>query len=446
MKKAVAMSFEGTSIKVLHASIKDNELTVDRSETVSQDDLDSYLQEEKTKEFIVTCKFKAGRHGVLTVPIVKSKYQLKIIESEIRKASGIKEASFIYIPVGEQIVENKKSLEIFYYAVDKEDIRAISEIFYSNGKAIKALYPSVFSAAALLTSEETDKSYMGVFKEGNERVAFLTKNMSVYFIRDYDSFDEELGDFDIQNINMTASYCVQHMRTSPSSVLLMGNICESSDISTIPSVPLASFTKTDNVHCSRETFNEFYLPIASIHAPQSSNILSREFKTVNTLRRFMAYASMIFVTFAVFAFCLVFFELRDTSAKKELLRSMGEDKAHIEAVFSEYRERETEIGQYKRTVEFLNRTSPDIQHLLTALGNISSRDLKFESIQARLNDGTSFYVAINGTSFVDTYASLQSSLQDVIDELGKTEYLSITKKTIDFANKAFKIEMNYSPE
>ncbi len=446
MSKTVAVSFEGNQVKIVHASLKGHNLSVDRTEVIPDSNLDAYLQGDKATEYIVTCEFKGAFYGVLTIPIVKSKYLGKLIESKIRKASGEKDFVFVYNLIGERVVENKKALEVFYYAVSNDGLKNVVGRFYDNGKTVKAIYPSVFSAVSLFGPGEEREGFMGVFGTGNERLVFLTKNGAINFIRNYESYEKGFTDYDIQNINMTLTYCFQSLRINPSSVLLMGDLSAAQDISTLPSSPLASLSMTNNIHCSRETYNDFILPVASFFAQGSSNILSREFKNTNLLKSYFAYASMIFVILAVLCMGFIFNEAKDSAAVKRSVESSVKDMADMKNIFSKYASKEEEIRQYRPAVDFLNRTAPDIHKLLVSLGGITARDLKFDSIDARANESNPLVVEISGTSFADTYSSLQTSLKDIIDALGKTENLEVTNRSIDLTNNTFKIEMNYRTE
>ncbi len=446
MGKTIAVSFEGTHVKIVHASLKGHSISVDGTEVIPDDNLDAYLRGDKAKEYIVTCEFKKAYHGVLTVPIVKSQYLVKLIESKIRAAAGEKDFSFIYNILGEGTVENKKVREVFYYAVGNTDLRKVAKRFYDNGKTVRAIYPAVFSAVSLLGPGEEGKGSIGVFGTGNERTVFLTKNRSLNFIRNYDSHEKGLSDYDIQNINMTLTYFSQSLRINPSSVLLMGDLSGPSDISTLPSVPLAGLAMGRDIRCSRETYNDFILPVASFFAQGSSNILSREFKNINLVKNYFAYASMIFIILAVLCLGFTFNEAKDSSAIKRSVESSIGDMQGIENIFSEYSAKEDEIRRYRPAVEFLNRPAPDIYKLLISLGGINTGSLNFNSIEARSTEGNTMVVEISGTSLADTYSSLQSSLNNVIDTLEKTEKLEITNRSVDLTNNSFTIEMNYKTE
>lgn len=446
MGKTIAVSFEGARIKIVHASLKGRNLSIDRTEVIPDSDLEAYIKADKALEYIVTCEFSRASHGVLTTPVVSSKYLGNLIESKIRKASGEKDFTFIYSPLGERVVENRKELEVFYYAVNNTDLKAIAGRFYDNGKTVKAIYPSVFSAVALINPGEEGESRMGVFGAGNERTVFLTKNGAVSFIRNYESYEKGLTDYDIQNINMTLTYCFQNLRMNPASVLLMGDLSASQDISSLPSVPLSGLPMSGNIHCSREIYDEFVLPVAAFFAPKTSNILCREFKNVNMLKNYIAYASMLFIALAVLCMGLIFNEANDISGKRRLMESAVKNMTDIEGIFSEYAAMEEEINLYRPAVALLNKPAPDIHKLLVSLGEINAGDLKFDSIEARTDESNSLIVEVKGTSYAGTYSSLQASLKDLIDALGKTENLKITNKSIDLTQNTFKLELNYGTE
>jgi hypothetical protein len=103
--KTVAVSFEEDSIKIVHASLKGNSLAIDKTEAVDYLEFDSYLRREKATEFVVTYDFKEAHHGLLNIPAVKSKYIEKIIESEVKKATSLKDISFVYTPVSEKLMK-----------------------------------------------------------------------------------------------------------------------------------------------------------------------------------------------------------------------------------------------------------------------------------------------------------------------------------------------------
>ena len=80
MEKTAAVSFEEDIVKVVHASFKGNTISIDKAETIADDQLDNYLRREKLKKFIVTYNFNESYHNVVTVPVAGARHLEKIVE------------------------------------------------------------------------------------------------------------------------------------------------------------------------------------------------------------------------------------------------------------------------------------------------------------------------------------------------------------------------------
>lgn len=444
MGKAAAVSFEESEVKIVHASLKGRNVTIEKTAIVPDEEFDAYLRSEKASEFIVTCEFREAYHNVVSIPVVKQQHLKKVIESEIRKASAQKDFTFIYFPIGEKVLENRKVLEVFYYAVGNETLRRTVRRFYDNGKIVKALYPSVFAAAALFDAGSSGEAHMGVFSSGRSRIVFFAKRGAIHFIRNYESVAAELTDFDIQNINMTISYCFQNFRANPSAVFLMGSLCESAGVSAVSTAPLTCVPMAEYIHCSKETFNGFILPLAALHAPRSSNVLNQEFKNVYILKNYMAYASVVFILSALLCAGLISYEVKSASGKREQINSEIKSRTDVESILSEYNSRKDMMMKYTLLVEFLNKPSPDIRGFLISLAEIDMRNSILNSVTAAAKDGSSFSASMHGAISVDKYSELQDVLSGMTEALGKVEGLKVENKTVDLKDKTFTLEMSYN--
>ncbi len=443
MRKTAAVSFEGNSVKIVNASLKGDTLSVDKTLVISDDEFEFYLQKEKSSEFIVTCEFPNAYHDVLTVPAIKPKYLGKIIESEVRRASGMKDVSFIYASLGERVFEHRNVLDIFCYAVNSEDIRKVVDRFHLAGKVVSALYPPVFAAASLIDAGIPGEANMGVLGTGRDRTIFFTKNRAIYFIRNYESIDEEFGDFDIQNINMTINYCFQNLRQNPSAVVQMGSLTRSCAISTLPTAPLVSFCMPRNIRCGMEEFNECMLPIASFFTGRASNILSKDFRNIYLARNFMSHAVKVFMIITLVCLGFLFYEGRDIYAKKDAIAETRQGMADIRQISAEYLKREGKVRQFKPVVDFLNRPAPDIRELLVGLGEMNNRNFTLDRLEARAGEDNVFMVTITGAGLGNTYSSLQEMLRSLADELDSTAGVQVTDKVMNLKDRTFRVVMEY---
>ncbi|RJQ56984.1 MAG: hypothetical protein C4526_00365 [Nitrospiraceae bacterium] len=443
MRKTAAVSFEGDSVRIVHASVRGKGITVKKTETVPENEFDNYLRREKASEFIVTCQFRESHHDIVTTPVVKEQFLRKIVESEIRKVITQKDFSFICAPVGEKVVENRKVMEVFYYAVPEDPVRNVVERFYDNGKTVSALYPSVFSAAALIGHGVYGEAAMGIFGAGKSRSAFFIKKGKIYFIRNYESFESELSDFDIQNINMTTSYCFQNLRLNPSSVFLIGALSDPLHINTMTTAPLACLSRPEYIHCDREIFNEFIVPVASFLAPKTSSILSGGFRMLYQVKNYMAYATKAFIILALLCAGAVSYEFRNMTEKKKQIQTAKKSGVDIVNVLAEYDARKEKVNKYMPVVEFLNRPSPDLQRLLISLGTTDIKGITLNKVNVLSENDNSLSVIFEGTALSDTYAAMQDSLDHMAEELVKLGNMEITRRSVELKDRTFTIEMKY---
>jgi len=441
LAKTVAVSFEEDSVKIVHAFLRGNTLSVDSTSVISDTEFENYLQKEKATDFIVTCEFKESYHDLLTVPNLKPAYLKRVIESEIKKNVRAKELSFVYNPLGEQVVDNKKVLEVFYYAVQTEEIQKLADRFYRKGKVIKAIYPSVYSAATFIASEASGEANLGIIGAGKARLAFFTKADGIHFIRDYESLEPELSDFDVQNINMTISYCLQTIRVNAAAVFLMGSLSQSGTISALPSAPIASLCKPERIRCQRKEFNDFMLPMASYYVAKSANILSQDYKNINLAKTYMAYASKVFLALAVIFLALLVFEFQSIAGKKEEMSRFRKDVEITEKIYNSYLEKEEQMRQYRPVVDLLNRPAPEIQELMMILGEESNRAMKFRSLEIQSKDKQSYAITIHGDSLPGSFSSMQAALKNLTDSLSARENFDIEDSFLDMTSGTFKIDM-----
>lgn len=440
MSKATAVSFEEDIVKVVHVTLKGRNLFVNRTETIANEQFDDYLRKEKSKEFIVIHEFSESPHEIISIPVVKKTYLNKIIEAEIRKTIGISDFTFIYTSLGEDIVGGRKVKKIFYLTVKNEEILQVVKRFYDAGKIVKALYPRSFAVALLPIFN--GEPIIWVLGTKTEKNTVLLKNGTIYFLRRFRSLTLEISDMDIQDINMTINYCIQNIRIMPSLIMLSGDLSESCDIKSPPAVPLACIYKADNIYSSQEIFNDFFIPISSFFTNKSSNILNREFKEIYIFRKYMSYATKVFILLTILCLGIVFYEIKNMADKKTMLSSLKRDNADIENISSEYSAKQAEISRYMPIVNFLNKPSPNIQRLLIAFATIDIKNVKFNSIEATTQNDT-LAITINGIIDADTYVSTYGGFQDVTNSLAQIEGIKITEKTMDIEKKNFSIKMDY---
>lgn len=443
MAKAVAISFEGDRVKILHASLRGKHVCVHKTEVLPDTEFDACLMQEKAAEFVVVCNFRNSFHDVLSLPAVKPAYLRRIVESEIRKSTARKDLTFIFSHLGDRFVDKRKMMDVFYIAVSNEEIAALVERFHRCGKTVKALYPSVCAAVSLFDSRQRERAGMGVLGIGTERLLFLTQNGAIHLIRNYEALEPELTDFDIQNITMTVNYCFQNLRMNPASIVLIGEISETCGIGSLPSAPLSSLAMPESIKCSPERFNEFVLPAAALLTPGASSILSRDYRNLYALRTWMTCAGRAFAASAALCLCLIILVWNNIAEKRDLIELAGRTITGVNAVSEEYRARRQSMELYERAVWFINQPSPDLGRLMSVLGRQDVRELRLDSIDVTARESNVMLLAVSGSSRLDGYTASQAALDRLADSLGKTEGVKVTDKMLDMADRSFRIELEY---
>jgi hypothetical protein len=441
--KTVVVSFEGTTVKIVHALRKGKGVTIERVEEVPGEEFGSYLQREKATEFIVTREFFDASFDILRTPVLKGKYLDKYVESQIGKATNSTDVTFIYTVTGEQIVNNRKVLEVYYYMVKNSKLRDIVEIFHKHGKTVRALYPSVFAAASLLDPDASEESKMGIIGSGTRRVVFSTQKGAIQFIRSFESLEAGFTNYDIQNMDTTISYCIQNYGINPSSAMLIGKIAELSTADILPAVPLSSLRKSGNIHCTREVYNKYFIPIASLFAPRKANILNSEFKILYSVKNFMAHASRASVSLVALSLCFLLFKANGVMNKQNQIENASEAQSVAESIYAGYEERADVLNKIKTAVKFLNSPSSDLHRLLLDLTKISMEQVRIDSVDAKRLDGSSFLLSLRGEIPVHTYSAFQQSFNRLSGEVEDIKDIRVKKKTINLESKTFTIEVKY---
>ncbi len=443
MAKTVAVSFEGNDVKILHSSLKGNTLSIIKSEIVAEKEFDNYLQNSNVSEFLVSYSFTETFHDSFTVPPVKAKYLDKVIESKIRKVTTRNDLSYITFDLGEEQVNNRPEHAIYYFAVSNNELKEVIDRFDNHNKTVKAIYPSVFSASSLINRSMPDEPVLGAINAGNEMGVFFIKKGNIQFIRNYESMESELSDFDIQNINMTINYCFQNLRTNPSSVLLLGGLSESVNISTHTISPLATFYKPDEITCKREEFEKFFLPIGSVYTSKTANILSKDFKYIYAIKNYMTYASIAFIILAVLGLGFTFYKGKGAYDKRTRINTASTALADISSIYSEYSQRKDSLSKLNPLVNYVNKSGSGLGNLMIRLGSININKMKFDSMEARSKNNKLFTIVIKGSSTVKSFEDLQTSFEAVVRALTSIDNIEMKKKALNIRNKSFNIELRF---
>jgi hypothetical protein len=203
--KRVAVSLEGKSVKVVYASIEKGKTVIQKTSILKDEEFDSFLETSRFTDLTVICRPRRFYSDTMMVPPAKKTYVKKIVEAEIRKRfSELKDFSYFYSNLTEKTPGDKGMREIFFLAVDNNELCEITERFNRYGITVKYLCPDILALSRLIKSSEDwkDKTVLCLLVSETERTFFLVRNGEICFIRITPSSGSVLTDLDVDNINM----------------------------------------------------------------------------------------------------------------------------------------------------------------------------------------------------------------------------------------------------
>ncbi|MDI6890547.1 MAG: hypothetical protein QMC83_06365 [Thermodesulfovibrionales bacterium] len=457
MGRAIVVSFEDETIRVLYATFRRKNIVVDDALILRNEQFDDFLLKEKRKEFIVVNSFKDFFQDTILVPPTKARLIKILVEAEIRKRSQFKDFSFIYTTTGEKIVQQRRMKEVFVFAVRNEDIKEIVNRFIFKGKVIKAIYPDIFSLACLIRPEPMP--LLCVSETGLNKNIFLIKDGVMQFIRIAQSLEQGIGDVDIQGIKMTINYCRQALKINPYLIMLIGSLCSNYNVTVDTSIPIACLTHqsfrsprtnglTPVVRGSQmsSALLDFISPLSALFIPRDRdiNLLTIEYKNLFRTRLLLRYSTALFLSLSIIGMVYTGFIVKNIMESKDRLSSIRRNLPDIDNTLTIYDMKKAELAGYMPFVtSFRNAASiPDIQRFLYLLSELKVDSIRIDYIS--INTGNNILnVELKGSVKTEGYAGMQMDYQKLINSIAGLKGVSIKSHGLDFKDKSFHIKMEY---
>ena len=450
MARQIAISFENELVRVVYASVRPGHITIQKTLTLREEAFDAFLKEEKTGPFTVVCDFNVFYQDVLLLPPVKDKYLNNIVETEMKKKfPDLGEFSFFYAVLGETSTEGRKAREVFIFAVNNEDLFQIIERFGKHGKTVTQLYPSPFVLArfAKLSGTLSEEPVLCVGGAGTIKTLFLMKNRELYFVRVVQSSGTGMHGPDIQNINMTASYCRQTMKINPLRIILLGAASLGYEATMDMIAPVVSADSLPDIVTSEEDTAEYMVPITAL-LPDSEmkkgSIVPRDYRAMLMQKAILTWCLMFFVVCSVFGLGYIKLRLSDLASLKS---GTGYLASEIKALGPVRRAYETRNAEMQKLMPLLDlaksaTVSPDAQKALMALQGLHMDKVNVRSIEINAAENV-LNLHVRGTITAPDYAVMQKVYQNLIDALRNTPGIEVASQKIDLKDKSFQIEARY---
>ena len=446
VNKKVAVSFEDTIVKVVYASSHKGRTVVQKTMVFKEEEFDSFLKTTKLPDLTVICHFKKFYSDTMTAPPAKTVYLKKIVESEIKKRfPDLKDFSYFFSIISEKTSGEKGPREIFFFAVDNSELTEIIERFNKFGKSVKYIYPDILTLSSLIKSstELSGKTVLPMFISGTDRTLFLVRNGKLCFIRVTPSAVHDLTDLDVDNMNMTVSYCRQKLRLNPEFLILLNAVKKEGPLNTI--IPTTPITYPTGVLASEETLKNFIVPICAIVFGQelkNENLLPIKYKTLYTFRSIASNASLVFLMLSLISLVHILIHFSQISMVREKITTLRKELTEINAITAAYDTNTEKMQHILPLIQFVNEAhaSPDMQKALVSLKFLPMENLHIKSIQLH-NRKDFLLMQLTGVIHAKNYGDMYGIFVNLLNNFHKTSGMTVVSKNIELRNGHFQIDV-----
>jgi hypothetical protein len=440
------VSFEDNLVKVVYASFEKGRTIVQKTTIFKDEAFDSFLKTTRLPDLTVVCHFKRFYSDLLTAPPAKPAYLKRIVEAEIRKRfPELHDFSYFY-SVPEGTTAGERGLrEVFFFAVDNNELNEIVERFNKYGKSVKYIYPNVLTLSHLIKSSDDwkSKTVLSLLISEKDRTLFLVKNGKVCFVRVTPSLGWEITDVDIDNINMTVSYCRQNLRLNPELIILMNTVKKEGGFNTI--IPTTSITYPMSVIASEESLRNFAAPVSAITFEKqlrNDNLLPHKYGVLYTQKRIVSYASVFFLLFSLIALGHILIDLSEIPLINKKINLLRNDLAGIDVVTSAYEKDMERMRQLLPLINFVNEahSSPDIQHALVSLKFLPMENVHIKTIQLN-NKKDSSLIHVSGIITAKNYGDMHRIFIKLLTNFSNVSGMKVISKNIELRDGHFQIDV-----
>lgn len=447
MKKQVAVSFEDIHVRVVFASQDKGKTAIQRTVLLREEEFDAFLEANKLPNLSVVYPFRNFYSDVVSVPPVKKSYLKAIVESEIRKRfPDLNQFSFCYSVLADKSSEEKKLREVFFFAVDNREIDRVIQRFERHGKTVKFIYPDTVAVSHFIQSRDdvAGKNVLGFYASEMDNVLLLIKNGQLRFIRVTTSTGKRIQDTDIDNINMTTSYCRQSLRLNPEQLVVLNVSTETEATSGRTVIPVIRIDHPAGLAVPEETYRDDMAPLAAIlfrDRLKNESLLPQRYRVLYIQRFAVAYAILFFLLFSLIGLSYLTMNLTEVLSQKEKINRLRKDLSGTETIISAYDKNAAGLQMIIPLIQFINdvRSGPDMQKKLTFLDFLPMDGIDIQSFQLN-NKKDVLQLQLSGKIESKNYGDMHNTLQKLLSSINKGAGMVILSRNMELKNGRFQIE------
>lgn len=447
----VAVSFENDHVKVVEAVSREGRLAVKEALTFTEADFQLYLKRTKTDGFLVGCDFPDLIQEILPVPPAKDKYLRVLIEREVRKRfPEIKDSSFTFHRLREQVKDGKKALEVMVYIVDNARLRDIVGIFKASNKRVSFLYPLILPTACLVHHSlgSHDEVLLTVIDGGTTKTLLISLDGHILFLRVIQSRGFGIDDIDADNINMTVTYTRQTLRAEPARIVVLGSQ-ETPDVGEyrgrlilpVLTLDLPAAVLLDAKINREEVYSAVGLFLFSSHL-RWANLVPPEHTAFFHKKRILTYGAAFFLGSSLLLSGYSLKTLAEIPQLKAQMSDIRTDMARRQSLWSEWAKARDELNILMPLITFSNSvesSSPDLVSALRALSFLPMKDVKIQGLHFSATPG-GIKVEIKGEVTAQRYGDMSAIYQHLLQTLRQTRGMEVQSHSLEVKSRHFSVE------
>lgn len=444
--RKIAISLREDRADVLYARKKKGKIIIDDIVSLKREELDGFLAKEKASHFYLTVSFKEFYQNTLYIPPVEKKKDIKtLLKKELQELiPQDREFLFNYFVLGDRVIDDKKSKEIFVISVPQDEVEEIIYQFIKNKKTISLLHSDFLSLLNLVPP--MDDPILFVFPTGNERYVYLIEKGKIHLFRSFTGLTSEIDDFDIQNINMTISYCNQRLKIQPKAIFIVGDSEISSNTSTVPLLPLASLLLPRYLDFGRRidhlSFSRYLLPASALLKPRIRDFVTEKYRLFRAIKSYLTYSTVLMLILSVFLGYFTISDLATLNTEKTVISGLR-SLAEIEALYNDYENLRQEMDKSSHIMDLIKkaRTEAGYAEVLEAFSRLDFSGVNIRSIRL-----TQDMVSIEGDVEGDAFMDVNKNYRDLIEVLQSLDKFTLLSESFDINNRDFSIEGRWKTE
>ncbi|RMG73134.1 MAG: hypothetical protein D6710_03885 [Nitrospirae bacterium] len=450
MARRITISLEENRARVVYASRRGRGYTVDDILTLDYQELERFLEKEKTKTFYVCASFSDYFQQTLYLPPTGKKKLKRLIELEIARNVNYPEGFvYTYFDLGKVEQEGRTKREIFAVSVPLREVNRYISIFRAHNKRVKCLFPDFLSLLNLIPV--TDYPALYIFSKKNERIMFLVQGGRLFFYRSFSSISDSIDDIDLQNINMTINYCRQKFGMETRVALFIGDPSFSDNLTVEPIVPIANLMLPEKIQIKTAPaeigLSEIILPLSLLYKWKSEDLLPGQYRAEEYLRGYLKVATVAFVLTGLLLMSLTGLKLINIKNELGEIKKTRAGLTELTSLFDELNRVRADYGRYDKAINLLiqHRNSPPPANFLYSLPACLTEGIEITSIRMGTSrqdtEGLSFF--IDGRVRTESLTSLQSAVDGFVSKLKAQQGITVDRADYDLRSREFHIKGIY---